>query len=98
MIIEISTEGGFGGLATAGINKTATVENLPQADHDRICAAFAPSALAEIAGTSAHAGRADTVTYAITVTDENGAHHFELDETQLPDTMLDMIDALPRAR
>lgn len=98
MMIEITTEGGFGGLAAAGVNKAATVEDLPQADHDRICAAFAPSALAEIAGASANAGRADTVTYEITVTDDDGAHHFKLDETQIPATMLDMIDALPRKR
>ncbi|WP_089992610.1 protealysin inhibitor emfourin [Cognatiyoonia koreensis] len=98
MMIEISTSGGFGGLQAAGMTKLATVEDLPQPEHDRICAAFAPSALAEIAGKAPPAGRADTITYDITVTDDSGAHHFKLDETQIPPTMLDMIDALPRKR
>ena len=96
MMIKISTSGGFGGLAAAGVSKTATVDDLPAAQHEVYCKAFAPDVLSEMAQSLPPAGRSDTVTYQITVTDDTGAHAFELDETQLPPEILDLIDALPQ--
>ncbi|WP_164658353.1 protealysin inhibitor emfourin [Tropicibacter sp. Alg240-R139] len=96
MMIKISTSGGFGGLSMAGVSRVAMVEDLPAAQLDVYCKAFAPDALQAMAQTSPPAGRADTVTYQITVTDADGAHQFELDETQLPPDLLDLIDALPQ--
>ena len=96
MMIKITTSGGFGGLAAAGVNKTTTVDDLPAPQHEVYCKAFAPDALSAMAQSLPPAGRADTVTYQITVTDDAGTHAFELDETQLSPDMLDLIDALPQ--
>lgn len=94
LMIEISVSGGFGGLPAAGATKSTNLDDLPAAEAAALCAAFDPDALASMAETAPPAGRADTVTYEITVTDDQGPHRFQLDETQFPPETLDLIDGL----
>ncbi|MFK7835822.1 MAG: protealysin inhibitor emfourin [Sulfitobacter sp.] len=94
VMIEITTSGGFGGLATGGAHTSASLSDLPTAQAATYCEAFAPTALAALAETETPQGRADTITYEIKVVDDDGAHQFQLDETQLPPEMLDLIDDL----
>lgn len=92
VLIEISTSGGFGGLAVTSPAKSVTLSELPEARAQVLCEAFDPAALQALSDKMAAPGRADTLTYEITVTDHAGRHPFVLDETQLPPRMLDLID------
>jgi hypothetical protein len=94
LMIEISMSGGFGGLPAGGANSTTTLDDMAPARSAAICEAFEPTALSALAEAAPSPGRADTVTYEITVTDDQGPHQFKLDETQLPPEMLDLIDEL----
>ncbi len=99
MIIEVVSQGGFGGLTGVQVTRRAVVEDLPSAAQEQYCARFDPGHLSELAAVVRPLGAADTISYEITVVDEEGArHHFVLDETLLPAELLDLIDALPRAR
>ncbi|QEW17945.1 hypothetical protein LA6_000101 [Marinibacterium anthonyi] len=91
LMIKISMSGGFGGLATAP-GKTAVLDDVQARQSAVVCEAFDPKALEALEGRFPPAGRADTIVYDITVTDEAGAHRFRFDETQLPADMLDLID------
>ncbi|WP_136443984.1 protealysin inhibitor emfourin [Pacificoceanicola onchidii] len=92
VLIEISKSGGFGGLAVTSPAKSVTLADLPEARAQALCEAFDPAALRALSDGLATPGRADTLTYEITVTDHAGRHPFVLDETQLSPHMLDLID------
>lgn len=94
MIIEIATEGGFGGIRAAASRKRIETDGQPQDLREALCSAFAPSALTQLARTDC-ANCPDGLSYRITVI-ETGREpqNFTLSERQIPDQMLDLIDRL----
>ncbi|MDD9910323.1 MAG: hypothetical protein OXR62_11605 [Ahrensia sp.] len=93
MIIEVTSSGGIGGIAAAGINKRVVTQSANAAMRDALCEAFDPKRLRKIEG--AHPGAADQFSYRIRVTQDNGdTRTFQLPETALPAEMLDLIDAM----
>ncbi|AUH33366.1 protealysin inhibitor emfourin [Paracoccus tegillarcae] len=95
MIIEISSSGGFGGLAAAGLNKRIDVDQQAPSVRQEICEMFEPQDLRQLAALTPNARRADGMVYRITVTDrQDGAHVYTIPEDQLPAEMLDLIDAM----
>ncbi len=95
MMIKITSSGGFGGLAAAGIDKQMDLESQTAALRDTYCTAFDPKALGALATKAEAPGAADMLTYRIVVTDDEKARHtFELREDQLPPALLDLIDAM----
>nr|WP_111297812.1 protealysin inhibitor emfourin [Paracoccus saliphilus] len=94
MIIEIATEGGFGGISAAASRKRIEADRQPQDLRDALCAAFAPKTLTELSQTSC-AACPDGLSYRITVIEAGHAPQiFILAERQIPDEMLDLIDRL----
>lgn len=95
MIIEISSSGGFGGLAAAGLNKRIDVDQQAPAMRQEICDMFEPQDLNQLAAAAPNARSADGMVYKITVTDQqDSAHVYTLREDQLPPEMLDLIDSM----
>lgn len=92
ILIEISKSGGFGGLVTSSNVRSVILSDLPNAEAQILCDAFDPAVLRALSEGAAAKGRADTLTYEITVTSPEGRQQFVLDETQLPPEMLDLID------
>ncbi len=98
MLIEVSASGGFGGLPAATTTRALDLEQLSEDRCRAYSAAFEPKALAEISQATPSQGRADTMTYEITVIDADGERHlFKIDETLLPPDLLDLIDDMPKA-
>lgn len=94
MIIEIAAEGGFGGIATATMNKRIDVDQQAGAMRQELCDAFEPDQLARLADAPC-SGCADRMTYRITVTDEQQhSQMFTIREDQLPPETLDLIDQM----
>lgn len=92
MMIEISTSGGFAGIASAGTRKRIDPGRLDPPLAHAARAAFAPEALARIA--AAPCGDCpDGLSYRITVTGAE-SRSFTLREAQIPPEMLDLIDRL----
>ncbi len=89
MIIEIRSQGGFGGLGAARPLRIDT-DQQPDARRRALCDAFRPDHLARLQAAPCP-GCNDRMRYAITVTTE-AAHSFTLSEGQLPPEMLDLID------
>lgn len=95
MIIEISSSGGFGGIAAAGLNKRIDVDKQPMPMQQEICEYFEPDDLDQLAARADAGKSADMMTYRITVTSrEDGEHVYTIREDQLPPEMLDLIDAM----
>lgn len=95
MIIEISSSGGFGGIAAAGLNKRIDVDQQAPAMQQELCDMFEPQDLRQLAASKPNARRADGMIYRITVTDRQAeAHVYTIPEDQLPPEMLDLIDAM----
>lgn len=97
MIIEITSSGGFAGLAAAGIDKRFDPSSQPPELAQTYCTAFDPEQLGKIAAESEglEGIGADMITYRIVVTGEDGEPRvFELREDQLPPEMLDLIDEM----
>lgn len=92
MIIEIRTQGGFGGLSATPPHRIDT-DAQPAALARDLCAAFGPDALARLAAAPCP-DCADRMRYAITVTDQAGPHSVTLSEGQMPAALLDLIDRL----
>ncbi|MBK4216587.1 hypothetical protein JJJ17_11675 [Paracoccus caeni] len=91
MIIEIETQGGFGGIASAALNKTIDVDQQAEPVRQELCDAFEPDELARLASKPC-GDCADRMTYHITVTEDGHESSFTLHEQQLPPEMLDLID------
>lgn len=95
MIIEISSSGGFGGIAAAGVNKRIDVDRQSAKVQQEICEYFEPRDLDQLVSRGVRGRSADTLVYRITVTDQqDGQHVYTLREDQLPPEMLDLIDAM----
>lgn len=93
MIIEIRTQGGFGGISATAPRRIDT-EAQPAPMRQALCAAFGAGSLSRLAETPCPACP-DRLRYAITVTE--GAQSplsVTLSEGQLPPEMLDLIDSL----
>lgn len=94
MIIEIATEGGFGGIRPAASRKRIEADRLPPDMRETLCAAFSPQALTQLARTDC-ADCPDGLHYWITVIEAgHEPQSFTLSERQIPDEMLDLIDSL----
>lgn len=94
MIIEIATQGGFGGIRAAANRKRIDPNRQSQEMRDALCAAFAPQALTRLARTDC-ADCPDGLSYRITVMETgHEPQSFTLSERQIPDEMLDLIDRL----
>ncbi len=96
MIIEITSSGGIGGLASADLKKRADMSSADEPMRSEISAAFDPTRLSALAKDAAgHPGSADILTYTIVIIDETEKRHqFEFSEDALPPEMLDMIDGM----
>jgi hypothetical protein len=95
MIIEISSSGGFGGIAAAGVKKRIDVDQQSAAVQQEICEYFEPRDLDQLASRSGNARAADAMVYRIIVTDpKDGQHVYTIPEDQLPPEMLDLIDTM----
>ncbi|MGH1416044.1 MAG: protealysin inhibitor emfourin [Pelagimonas sp.] len=95
MMIEISSSGGFAGIAATRQDKVLDLSSVSEPKREAYCAAFDPRELASLVNEDKHSGAADLMTYRITVTDEkNAQHQFELREDQLPPDVLDLIDEM----
>ena len=95
MIIEISSSGGFGGVAAAGLNKRIDVDQQSPSMRQEICEMFESRDLSQLASKSGTSRSADAMVYKIKVTDpEDGAHTYTIREDQIPPEMLDLIDAM----
>lgn len=95
MIIEISSSGGFGGIAAAGVKKRIDVDQQSAAVQQEICEYFEPRDLDQLASRSVRSRSADAMVYKITVTDPtDGRHVYTIPEDQLPPEMLDLIDSM----
>lgn len=94
MIIEITSSGGFAGLAATNINKRVDVDAQPAELRQEICNLFEPTGLNALA-TPPMDGAADMRSYHITVTDHDQAKHkYTIREDQIPPEMLDLIDGM----
>lgn len=93
MIIEIAAQGGFGGIAAAGLHKTIDLDDQPEAMRRELTEAFEPKELARLASRPSRPC-ADRMTYRITVTEDRRSRSFTLQEQQLPPGMLDLIDQM----
>lgn len=94
MIIEISTSGGFGGLAVAGLHKRIDVTQQSASMQREICEYFEPQDLERLSSGQGNTRARDMLVYQITVTDvQDGEHTFTLREDQLPPEMLDLLDS-----
>jgi hypothetical protein len=91
MIIEIASQGGFGGIAASRpkrIDLTHQSEDLRAA----LGAAFEPRALSRMQATPCPSCP-DRLSYRITVIEAGGARHcVTLSEGQIPPETLDLID------
>ncbi len=95
MIIEISSSGGFGGLAAAGLNKRIDVDRQAPALRQEICDMFEPRDLSQLASRSVRAKGSDMMVYRIRVTGRQaGEQVYTIREDQLPPEMLDLIDQM----
>lgn len=95
MIIEIASDGGFGGLAAAGVQKRIDVDQQTAPVRQELCEAFEPDELQRLAEGANPDGGADRMTYRITVTDETQHRQmFTIREDQLPAGILDLIDQM----
>lgn len=95
MIIEISSSGGFGGIAAAGLKKRIDVDQQTPAVRQEICDMFEPDDLSQLASRPGRAKGNDMMVYRIRVTDQQQDEHvFTIREDQLPPEMLDMIDQM----
>ncbi len=95
MIIEVTSEGGIGGLATGQSHRSLQVDAQPQAVQTEYCAAFSPEAMAAAAAPTRSPGGADRLIYTIKVTDDDGAvHRYTVSEGNLPPETLDLIDRM----
>ncbi len=95
MIIEISSSGGFGGLAAAGLNKRIDLDQQAPALRQEICEMFEPEDLSQLEAKAPNAHSADGMVYRITLTDQAArAHVYTIPEDKLPPEMLDLIDAM----
>lgn len=93
MIIEIETQGGFGGITSASLNKTIDVDQQTGPVRQELSDAFEPDELARLSRQPC-GDCADRMTYHITVTDGGQESSFTLHEQQLPPEMLDLIDQM----
>jgi len=94
MIIDIATDGGFGGIAAAAMHKRINPQEQAQALRDALCAAFAPKALQQMTQGRSH-DCPDGLRYRITII-QSGQDPciFTLSEAQMPPEMLDLIDSV----
>lgn len=94
MIIDITAQGGFGGLAAASLHKTVDVARQPPQIRQELCEVFDPQNLRRLARNPC-TDCADRMTYRITVTeDPQRSEVFSLREDQIPPEMLDLIDQM----
>ncbi|WP_265502732.1 protealysin inhibitor emfourin [Paracoccus beibuensis] len=93
MIIEIATEGGFGGIAATPpkrIDLDRQSEELRQA----LASAFAPSALSRMQAATCP-GCPDRLSYRITIIEGGQASRcVTLSESQIPPDTLDLLDGI----
>ncbi|MCQ0971202.1 hypothetical protein MLD63_12295 [Paracoccus sp. TK19116] len=95
MIIEISSSGGFGGIAVPAMNTRIDVDRQSASMQKEICEYFEPQDLDRLARAKAPARGADMMTYEIRVIDrQSGQHVYRLREDQIPPEMLDLLDSL----
>lgn len=94
MIIDITAQGGFGGITAAAMKKTIDVDQQPRQMQQELCDAFKPRELQRLTRTPCP-DCADRLTYRITVTEgQENPQVFTLREDQLPPEMLDLIDQM----
>ena len=94
MIIEISSSGGFGGMAVPSTSTRIDVERQSASMQKEICEYFEPQDLDRLARAKAPTRGADMLTYEIRVTDRQSAQHvYRLREDQIPPEMLDLLDS-----
>ncbi|SNT75240.1 hypothetical protein SAMN05444959_11060 [Paracoccus seriniphilus] len=92
MIIEIASQGGFGGIAASALHKRIDVDQQVGPLRQELCEAFGPAELARLARTPCN-NCADRVTYSITIIQGSDApQNFILREDQLPPDTLDLLD------
>ncbi len=86
MIIEITSSGGIGGIAGAGLKKRADMSSADEPMRSEISAAFDPTRLSALARDAArHPSSADILTYSIVIIDETEKRHdFEISEDACP--------------
>ena len=91
MIIEIATEGGFGGIAAIPL-KRIDLERQPADLRQALTSAFAPAALTRMEAVACP-GCPDRLSYRITIIESGQARHcVTLSESQIPPDTLDLID------
>ncbi|WP_375690160.1 protealysin inhibitor emfourin [Pseudooceanicola sp. LIPI14-2-Ac024] len=96
MMIQVTSTGGFAGLA-GGTDRPLTMdlEAQPPAVRDAYCAAFSDDALSAATRAESAPGAADMMTYSITVTQDDGTvHRYTVPESLLPPETLDLIDGM----
>lgn len=95
MIIEISSSGGFGGIAAAALHKRVDVDQQPPAFRHELCEYFEPRDLDRLAAHAPARKGADIIVYRIIVRDRQSREHvYLIREDQLPPQMLDLIDQM----
>ena len=67
MIIEISSSGGFGGIAAAGVKKRIDVDQQSAAVQQEICEYFEPRDLDQLASRSSNSRAADAMVYKLSL-------------------------------
>lgn len=92
MIIEIATQGGFGGVAAAP-PKRIDLERQSEDLRLALAAAFAPAALRRMEAASCP-GCPDRLSYRITVIEAGKTRCVTLSEGQIPPETLDLIDSV----
>lgn len=94
MIIEISTSGGVGGMATAAC-KRIDVDSQPAPARAEWRERFQPGDLQQLAARSGSGCGADRPTYRISlIRPAARTRTFTIREDQLPPDMLDLIDSI----
>jgi hypothetical protein len=95
--VTIRSSGGLGGFGLDPRALEVVVERLPAELGIRCRAVLAPARLRSLAGASERAPAPDRVSYAITVEEGDRSERVDLDESALPEDVLELLDELRAA-
>lgn len=93
MIIEISSSGGFGGIASTALHKRIDVDRQSSSVQRELGEYFGPRDLNQLARDCKQRCN-DGMLYQITVTDGGNRQTYTIPEQNLPPQMLDLIDQI----